>query len=64
MTIFQDNLSISPDNIKWRGPVCAPIRSKKNAVAAMASVAKADGPNFFKVEKKGSRWFVIVGQAA
>jgi hypothetical protein len=61
-TIFQDNLNTSPDNINWRGAVAAPFRTKKAALAAMATVATTDRKDLFKVTKRGSRWFLIVGQ--
>jgi hypothetical protein len=71
-TIFQDNLNISPDNINWRGAVAAPFRAKKNALAALNLASHncplcrspRDRKDVFKIVKKASRWFLIVGQAA
>ena len=57
-TIVQDN---APANIDWRGDVSPAIRGKSAALAAMKMVVDNSG-NFFRVQKRGSRWFLQVGQ--
>tara|TARA_R100000808_G_scaffold19082_1_gene41554 strand:+ start:273 stop:497 length:225 start_codon:yes stop_codon:yes gene_type:complete len=62
--IVQDN---APENINWRGNVASGFTSKRSVLSAMARVATpnghgGNGMDFFRAVKRGSRWFLQVGQ--
>tara|TARA_R100001594_G_scaffold31105_1_gene58038 strand:- start:581 stop:793 length:213 start_codon:yes stop_codon:yes gene_type:complete len=58
-TIIQDD---APENINWRGDVTPAIPTKRDAVNAMNTLAGIHDNNFFRIQKRGTRWFVQVGQ--
>ena len=57
--IVQDN---APANINWRGDVAPAFTSKRSVLAAMDMVSKPDSFDVFRAVKRGSRWFLQVGQ--
>jgi hypothetical protein len=63
ITIYEPTrINLEPTNVNWRGPVAPAFRTKKAVLDAMGTVANPDRADIFKAVKKGSRWFLIVGQ--
>lgn len=58
-TIVQDN---APADVNWRGDVAPAFASKRSVLDAMSRVTNDDNSNVFRAVKRGSRWFLQIGQ--